>query len=102
MVDIIVPTPLKKGEVPKYGVVNLKVNEIGFFGWINIDPHNEGYAYISDMIKIVYPSRYNLRLGNLYLDHFKKYLSSYSIEDIKKIADSLIRDREDIEKFNKI
>lgn len=44
MVDFIVPTPLKKGEVPKYGVVNLKVNEIGFFGWINIDPHNEGYA----------------------------------------------------------
>lgn len=54
------------------------------------------------MIKIVYPSRYNLRLGKLYLDHFKKYLSSYSSEDIKKIADSLIRDREDIEKFNKI
>lgn len=102
MVDIIVPTPLKKGEVPKYGVVNLKVNEIGFFGWINIDPHNEGHAYISDMIKIVYPSKYNCRLGNLYLDHFKKYLSSYSSEDIKEIADRLIRERENIEKLNKI
>lgn len=102
MVDVIVPTPLKKGEVPKYGVVNLEVNEIGFFGWINIDPHNEGHAYVSDMIKIVSPSRYNLRLGKLYLDHFKKYLSSYSSEDIKEIADSLIREKENIEKFNKI
>ena len=54
------------------------------------------------MIKIVYPSKYNRRLGKLYLDHFKKYLSSYSSEDIKEIADSLFRERENIEKFNKI
>lgn len=101
MVDVIVPTPLKKDEVPKYGVVNLAMNRNGFFGWLNIDPHNDGRRFISDMITIVYPSMYNRDLGRLYLDHFKRYLSYFSKEQIERFTDSLIKEREFIEKHNK-
>lgn len=95
------PIPLKKGEVPVYGVANLKVNEYGFFGWLNIDPHNKGRNFISEMITIVYPSIYNRDLGRLYLRHFKRYLSYYSKEEIERFTDSLIKQREFIEKNKK-
>lgn len=67
--DVLVPHPLKEGEKPRYGVVNVFLNTGAFLSWVLSDPRGNGRRNIGDLITIVYPDYVKERLASYYLEH---------------------------------
>ena len=75
----IVTEEPRKDECPKYGLVNISVDNNSFKSWLLSDPHGDGYACIADMVHIIKPFSLNEDLANYFSKKILKrvdYLTS--------------------------
>ena len=80
--DALAPHPLKEGEKPRYGVVNVFLNTGAFLSWVLSDPRGNGRRNIGDLITIVYPDYVKERLAEYCLEHLLKFKDCLGEEGI--------------------
>ena len=75
----IVTEEPRKNECPKYGLVNISVDNNSFKSWLLSDPHGDGSVCIADMVHIIKPLSLNEDLANYFSKKLLKrvdYLTS--------------------------
>ena len=68
----IVTEESQKNEYPKYGLVNISVDNNSFKSWLLSDPHGDGSVCIADMVRIIKPLSLNEDLANYYSEKLLK------------------------------
>ena len=79
-----------KKACPKYGLVNISVDEKSFKSWLLSDPFGDGNACIADMVTIIKPTSLNKELAMFYFDQLRKrreYLTRGQILYLAKTLD---------------
>ena len=69
--QIITEEP-QKNEYPKYGLVNISVDNNSFKSWLLSDPHGDGSVCIADMVRIIKPLSLNEDLVNYFSEKLLK------------------------------
>lgn len=75
--EIITEEP-KKNEYPKYGLVNISVDNNSFKSWLLSDPHNNGNVCIADMVTIIKPLSLNEDLAKYFSEKLLKRVNYLS------------------------
>lgn len=87
----IVAEDTKKNERPKYGLMNISVDNNSFKSWLLSDPHGDGKACISDLITIIKPQSLNEELAEYHYSKLMKkaeYLKgSFKADLVRTIND---------------
>ena len=68
----IVTKESQKNEHPKYGLVNISVDNNSFKSWLLSDPHGDGSICIADMVCIIKPLSLNEGLANYFSEKLLK------------------------------
>lgn len=68
----IVTEEPQKNEYPKYGLVNISVDNNSFKSWLLSDPHGDGSVCIADMVRIIKPLSLNEVLANYFSEKLLK------------------------------
>lgn len=68
----IVTEEPQKNEYPKYGLVNISVDNNSFKSWLLSDPHGDGSVCIADMVRIIKPLSLNEDLANYFSEKLLK------------------------------
>ena len=68
----IVTEEPQKNEYPKYGLVNISVDNNSFKSWLLSDPHGDGGVCIADMVRIIKPLSLNEDLANYFSEKLLK------------------------------
>lgn len=68
----IVTEEPQKNEYPKYGLVNISVDNNSFKSWLLSDPHGDGSVCIADMVRIIKPFSLNEDLANYFSEKLLK------------------------------
>ena len=68
----IVTEEPQKNEYPKYGLVNISVDNNSFKSWLLSDPHGDGSVCIADMVRIIKPLSLNESLANYFSEKLLK------------------------------
>ena len=69
--EIVTEEP-QKNEYPKYGLVNISVDNNSFKSWLLSDPHGDGRVCIADMVHIIKPLSLNEDLVNYFSEKLLK------------------------------
>ncbi len=70
---------LQKNEYPKYGLVNISVDNKSFKSWLLSDPHGDGSVCIADMIHIIKPLSLNEDLANYFSEKLLKRIDYLTV-----------------------
>lgn len=68
----IVTEEPQKNDYPKYGLVNISVDNNSFKSWLLSDPHGDGSVCIADMVRIIKPLSLNEDLANYFSEKLLK------------------------------
>ena len=79
----IVTEEPQKNEYPKYGLVNISVDNNSFKSWLLSDPHGDGRVCIADMLTIIKPSSLNEELAEYHYFQLMKR-TKYLRESLKR------------------
>lgn len=97
----IVAEEPEKNEYPKYGLVNISVDNNSFKSWLLSDPHGDGSVCIADMVRIIKPLSLNEDLANYFSEKLLKrvdYLvggSKHRLLNAIKQAETRLEDNAD-------
>lgn len=97
----IVTEEPQKNEYPKYGLVNISVDNNSFKSWLLSDPHGDGSVCIADMVRIIKPLSLNEDLANYFSEKLLKrvdYLvggSKHRLMNAIKQAETRLEDNAD-------
>lgn len=69
--EIVTEEPQTK-ECPKYGLVNISVDNNSFKSWLLSDPHGDGSICVADMVRIIKPLSLNEDLANYFSEKLLK------------------------------
>lgn len=86
----IVTDEPKKNEIPKYGLVNVSVDNESFKSWLLSDPHGEGKVAIIDMVNVIKPSSINNEIAEYYYKHLVKNSKFLCVEEVDDLINFLI------------
>ena len=81
----IIPNPLKEGDIKRYYVANIFIDQAAFMTWLTSKAYNTGGADISNMVVVVAPRFINDYLYRYYMDRAKKIRNLVSEEMANKI-----------------
>lgn len=70
---------LQKNECPKYGLVNISVDNKSFKSWLLSDSHGDGSVCIADMIHIIKPLSLNEDLANYFSEKLLKRIDYLTV-----------------------
>ena len=70
---------LQRNEYPKYGLVNISVDNKSFKSWLLSDPHGNGSVCIADMIHIIKPLSLNEDLANYFSEKLLKRIDYLTV-----------------------